>query len=237
MHRIQTHILARLAGKGYYRRYSELKPKDVEGNVFMYHLRRLIELGYVRKKDDGYELAPKGLQFIDTLSMKTWQPRIQPKIVTLIVCQNSKGEWLLYRRMKSPFYGMVGFPYGKVHLGERLEEAVLRECEEKIKIAVSQAAHIGDAYVVVYEEGEVISHMLAHVFRAELPKGSGEKVGGDCFWAKVDDPADPEYIPGFTEIFRIVAERQAAEPRFFCELEYPDFIYTPPRQEATDLLV
>jgi hypothetical protein len=52
MHRLQQHILSQLI---HYpeRRYADLKPDEVEGNLFMYHLRQLMAAGWVIKREDG----------------------------------------------------------------------------------------------------------------------------------------------------------------------------------------
>src|SRR5437899_3164953 len=118
MHRLQQHILYQLM-RHHDRRYANLKPEDVEGNLFMYHLRQLISKDWVAKREDGhYELTAAGHRHVDGLSFNTLTPRAQPRIVTLLVCRNKAGEYLFLRRKRQPLLGMVGFPYGKIHLGE-----------------------------------------------------------------------------------------------------------------------
>src|SRR5438874_5275120 len=121
MHRLQQHILQQLIHNSRLR-YAQLKPTDVEGNLFMYHLRQVMSEGWVCKAGDGaYELSPVGQAYVERLSLKTLTPRAQPRIVTLMVCQNEDSEYLLFRRKRQPLIGMVGFPYGKLHLGESIQ--------------------------------------------------------------------------------------------------------------------
>src|SRR4051812_49299036 len=120
MHTTQKHIMSVLMQQSP-RRYSELRPKDVEGNVFMHHLGVLIGNGLVMKTDNAYALTTGGKLFVDSLSSETLQPRLQPKIVVDIACQNERGEYLLFRRSKEPFRGLVGFPSGKIHFGETVQ--------------------------------------------------------------------------------------------------------------------
>lgn len=110
MHRLQQHIIHQLILHPSLR-YARLKPDEVEGNLFMYHLRQLMKEGLVTKRSDGqYELAAEGKLYADRLSLQSFTPRVQPKIVTLIACQNEHDEWLLYERKRQPLIGQIGFP-------------------------------------------------------------------------------------------------------------------------------
>ena len=116
-HPIQKHVL-RLLSAEHELPYVRLKPDRIEGNQFTYHLHKLVRRGYLEKHGRLYSLTTKGVQYTTSLNFEFFSERIQPKIVTLIVCKNKRREFLLYVRGKRPFLGMVGFPYGKVHLGE-----------------------------------------------------------------------------------------------------------------------
>jgi ADP-ribose pyrophosphatase YjhB (NUDIX family) len=218
MHRLQQQIIYRLSLESPLR-YARLKPAEVEGNHFMYHLRKLLGEGLVAKREGVYELTPAGMLYVDKLSLKTLEPRIQPKIVTLIACQNEAGEWLLYRRRRQPFTGLIGFPYGKIHLGERIAEAAERELEEKTGLQ-AELTHVGDFYSTVFQGGELISQQLSHMFVGERPQGElrEESNIGECFWATVEDPDDPKYFPGFSDLYRLITESKNG--RFFAERTY-----------------
>ncbi len=204
MHKIKKYILKRLTltPKA---RYSELKPKTVEGNLFMYHLKTLMREGYVSPENNRYHLTPKGKQFVDRISFKDFKERIQPKIVTILVIQNNKGEYLLYRRKRSPFIKHVGFPYGKIHLKEHLSEAVTRELKEKTGLE-TKLKHQGDVYISAYDETELVSHMLCHIFTGKNPTGTllTDTSIGECFWGKIEDIPKIQLIPGATQIIRLI---------------------------------
>ena len=83
MHPVQKQILSQLIFNPCFP-FSKLKSKEVEGNLFIYHLKQLITEGLVQKTSDGkYELTLEGKIYTDKLSLKTFKPRIQPKIATL----------------------------------------------------------------------------------------------------------------------------------------------------------
>lgn len=204
MHPLRRHIIHQLLINSYLK-YSKLKPPDVEGNVFMYHLKQLIQEELIQKRVDGcYEFTSDGRLFADTLSLKTYRPRIQPKIVTLVICQNKDGQYLLYKRKREPFINFIGFPYGKIHLGETVMEAAIRELQEKTGIAAN-LKHQGDVYLTVYQDKNVISHMLAHVFLGHDPKGEllEESEIGKCFWEKIENPKDLKYMAGFFDVYEL----------------------------------
>jgi hypothetical protein len=127
---IQNHILLELTRHAA-RRYSELRPRDVEGNLFLYHLNGLIGDGLVEKTDNVYRLSVKGTQFAGTLSLETGKTRLQPKILVAVSCVNGQGEHLLVRWHRQPNIGQVSFPHGMMHFGETAADMAALELAEK----------------------------------------------------------------------------------------------------------
>ncbi len=201
MHRLQKHILHQLIFNPT-ARYADLKPKEVEGNLFMYHLRQLMLDGLVAKRADGlYELSPAGKLFADKLSLELFAPRIQPKIVTIIACKNDVGEWLLLKRKRQPLINLTGFPYGKIHLGETIQQAAERELREKTGLT-ADLAHQADGYIEIYQDEELVSHVFFHFFVGTNPMGKlrGKTKSGQVFWRRVDDWHDPKYMPSMNRL-------------------------------------
>ena len=218
MHHIQKQILQKLIYKPSLG-FAELRPEGIESNHFMYHLRQLINEGYIEKTTKGYCLSKSGKSYADRLSLKDYKPRIQPKIVTLIVLKKPSGEHLLYKRAHQPFFGKIGFPYGKIHLGESIAEAANRELEEKTGL-IATLRLIGDAYVTVYEDGELLSQMLAHVFVGKYRTGEIQNRSnkGKSFWADINKSKSKQYIPGFLDIYHEANNKKSKS--FFKEFVY-----------------
>lgn len=219
MHPIKKQILAGLITNSSLS-YSKLKPKEIESNLFIYHLKQLISEDLIHKRSDGeYELSTQGEIFADKLSLKTLKPRIQPKIITLIVCQNHKGQLLFYKRKQQPFLGQIGFPYGKIHLGETVGEAVSRELQEKTNLSAT-LVHKADVYLTVFKNQEVISQMFCHVFLGKNPRGELQKTApiGECFWEKVDNFSSTRFIPGVSDIFKVATK--PSKHLLFAEFTY-----------------
>lgn len=216
MHQLQTHVISRLIlAKDC--RYRDLKPKEVDGNVFTYHLKQLISDDLVEKRGLIYQLTPAGLRLADQLSLASFKPRIQPKIVTLLAVRNNRGDYLLYRRRRQPFRGLVGFPYGKLHLGESILSAAGRELREKTGIS-AELKHRGDAYLNISKEAKPISFMLCHVFAGHDPVGqiTEDSPIGSCFWAQITNPGSDYFFPGFKEILSLI--KSTRHGRFFAEI-------------------
>lgn len=219
MHQLQAHILARLIRHGP-QRYAGLKPEEVEGNLFSYHLRCVLKAGYVEHRPDGrYALTDKGCYYADGLSLKTMAPREQPRIFTILAVEGPGGQWLLYRRKREPLYGMIGFPAGKLHTEESLARNAERELLEKTGLENIPLAHRGDGYIRLRKGPETLSHILFHLFYGRagslLPlSGPAE---GEPLWSDPRVIPEQEMIPSMPDLLRLLSERQ---DHFFAELDY-----------------
>lgn len=216
MHVIQKQTLNALTSQGELR-FSELKPLGVESNIFMYHLKKLMSHDLVEKSGVFYRLTSAGKRYVDQVSFKNLEPRIQPKIVTLVVCHNASGDTLFYRRQKEPFREMVGLPHGKIHLGETLTNAADRELKEKTGLKAS-TKHVGDVYITVYAKKKLITHMLSHVFVAKNPTGKLIPASlGECFWVP-PTATHYDFMPGSQEILKLVQQKKRGH--FFHEFVF-----------------
>ncbi len=219
MHPLQKHILHRLMFN-HALQFSKLKPENIESNLFMYHLKLVINSGLVHKRSDGrYELTIAGKTFSDKISLKSFSPRIQPKIITMVICTKEDGSQVLYKKKRHPFLGLIGFPYGKIHLGERVLEAAQRELKEKASLA-AEVIHRGDVYLTTYQGEELFNQTFAHVFSAAHPTGSLSKELeiGDSFWGKIEQLDQSELIPGALDIYQLL--QKSTQQLFFAEFTY-----------------
>ena len=203
---IQYHILVELTRHSK-RRYSQLRPSDVEGNVFAYHLNGLIKEGLVEKAEREYTLTIEGLQFVGTLSLKTGRPRKQPKILTAIIAKNDEGEYLFSRWYRQPNANRISFPHGMVHYGESIDAMAALELAEKAGLA-AKLTYMGDVYIRGVRLGEVDRHMLVHLFKAvNIQPDRLSEIRPDVsepFWAHLSDLSPDEFVPGFFEIAQLV---------------------------------
>lgn len=219
MHRLQQHILQLLILNPHLR-YADLKPREIEGNLFMYHLKQLIADGLVEKNTNGrYQLTAKGKLYSDRLSLKSLTPRVQPRIVTLMAVEDGSGNWLLYRRKRQPLIGMAGFPYGKIHIGESIKQAAERELREKTGL-VADLEHRGDGYATTTQSGESVSEILFHMFYGCNPRGEllQRSQIGEPFWGRLEDLKVGEVMPNAPSLLKLVQGYDGS--RFFAELSH-----------------
>ena len=164
-HHIQKHIIDVLM---YVEigRFKDLRPPRTDTNLFSYHLKTLIKLGLVKKVEGGYTLTTNGLSYADRVSTEKKVVRMQPKIISMLLIQNSEGDVLLQRRRKQPYINAWTLPYGKIHIEDvTLEASGQREVEEKLGIKNQAIMHAGICFIRVASGEDILSTTTAHIFK------------------------------------------------------------------------
>jgi len=195
-------------------RFRDLRPEKTDTNLFTYHLNSLVKSGMVTKVEGGYSLSLLGLSYVDRVSSEKKSIRTQPKIITMLLIQNSEGDVLLQRRRKQPYIDAWTLPYGKLHIDDTsLEHAAKREAEEKLGLKGQALDHAGDCYIRVTIEGQILSTTLAHVFRFY---NDDIVTSDDVIWARPHKLATYTLAPA---VQAIVARGFFNDPFFFEEFE------------------
>ncbi len=136
IHAAQTSILRELlfhpaAG------FAELqKPTGLDSDHFKFHIKRLVEVGYVEKTDDKqYTLTAQGKEYACRLDTDENVIEKQPKSSVLLLAvrgDSSDPEVLVQQRLKQPFYGFWCRAGGKIRWGETVVQAAARELMEEM---------------------------------------------------------------------------------------------------------
>lgn len=134
MHHIQRAILLKLARTSSLR-FSQLQPPHVPNNTFSYHLKKLLELGYIEAGPHGYCATRKALKIVQDLDGHT--RHLRPVTLAVLFITNPSGEVLLLERESQPFKHWLGAPSGIIHGGESLQQAAIREMQEKTTITAN----------------------------------------------------------------------------------------------------
>lgn len=212
-HHIQKHIIGVLIHQKY-ARFRDLRPPGVDTNLYSYHLKAMQKDGWVEKTLEGYTLTQDGLAYVDRVSLKKLNIRSQPKIISMLVVQNSDGDVLLMRRTKQPYIDTWTLPYGKTHIEDiSILDGAKREWSEKIGGEPLFITHAGDCYIRVRQDKKVISSTLAHVFYVTDDR---VKTGEKLQWVR------PHKLSGYTlapAVQQIVARTFFRDPYFFEEFE------------------
>ncbi|MEI7604449.1 MAG: NUDIX domain-containing protein [bacterium] len=115
-------------------RFTDLNIFESPTDKFNYHLRNVINMGLIEKKDNGnYSLTSDGMKYVSHLDGFYKSINTQCNTIVLAICKrenNGRIEYLINKRGKQPMKDYYGLPGGKHEIGETLEESVLRELKE-----------------------------------------------------------------------------------------------------------
>lgn len=112
--------------------FAELqKTTDLSSDHFNFHIKKLIEVGYIEKVDEKYTLTRIGKEYSNRMDTDDNVIEKQPKISVALIIENEAGEFLAQQRLKQPYYGFWGRPTGKIRWGEKMVEAAARELMEE----------------------------------------------------------------------------------------------------------
>jgi len=212
-HHIQKHIIDVLMYTEV-ARFKELRPPKTDTNLFSYHLKALIKTGMVNKSDAGYTLSARGLSYVDRVSTEKRVIRMQPKIISMLLIQNSEGDVLLQRRNKQPYINAWTLPYGKIHIDDAsLKQAAQREVKEKLGIDDQDLRHIGSCYIRVRVGDDILSTTTANIFAFNR---DDIQTSDDIIWARPHKLDQYKLAPAVEEI---VARGFFNDPFFFEEFE------------------
>ena len=110
------------------------KSTGLDSDHAKFHVKRLVELGYLVKTGRLYQLTVKGKEYANKLDTEAGVIERQPKVaVMLLVRRTIDGEtqYIVQQRQKQPFFGYWGAPTGKVRWGETILETASRELMEE----------------------------------------------------------------------------------------------------------
>lgn len=119
---------------------------DLTSDHFNFHIKKLIEVGYVIKNESQkYELTRSGKEYANRMDTDEKVIEKQPKLSVALVIENNEGKILIQQRLKQPYYGFWGLPTGKIRWGETTIDAATRELMEetglKLDLRVSGVYH------------------------------------------------------------------------------------------------
>lgn len=182
--------------------FAELqKSTALTSDHFNFHVKKLIDVGYLSKNDDGrYQLTPSGKEYANRMDTNEKEIEKQPKIsVLLLIERNADGvrEFLQQQRLKQPFYGFWGRFGGKVTWGESFEKTASRELEEETRLK-------GDfTYAYTYRkrdyrnsDKDLLEDKVFIVMHCTNPTGTliSDFEGGHNEWLSAEELANKEKV-------------------------------------------
>lgn len=215
-HHIQKSILDTLSTSEQLR-YSELKPADLDGNVFGYHLKQVMSSGYVQKSDDGdYSLTLVGKNYIVN---RYEDPLTQAHSIVLIVIRCGD-QYLMRRRLVQPLIGAAGFIHGEPIAGEPLVATAAARLHAKTGLQVDLHVHSSGLITITQPDGTLASYSHAIVLTGETSQDYtiASDTTGEQLWATASEITanSAAFLPSCIDIIK----RIEANNTSFFELNY-----------------
>ena len=166
IHYIQREIIQSLANSSPLR-FSELQPARIPNNTFSYHLKKLLEAGYITHNDKGYVATRKALKIVSYSSYHDRRKEV-PTFISVVYVTDPEGRVLLLKRRNKPFADWYGIPSGLIHRGEKLEAAAERELFEKTGVHTKKPLEFVGTLDFRYldsESRDVFIHAVAFVYK------------------------------------------------------------------------
>ena len=155
--------------------YLGMKPtKVMENNKFQFHLDQLKRNDLVEKVGTKYRLTNKGKQHVARMDEKVARIKAQAKIGVAVCCTrkgNNGREFLVFTRLKQPFFGCQGLMAGKMEYGETVIDTAKRELKEETQLEGEPKA-VGINHYCTVHKGEVVDDLLQFLCWVDEPKGS-----------------------------------------------------------------
>ena len=189
--------------------FSDIWDKQIESNKFTYYLKKMEKEDLIEKKNAKYYLTLKGKSLATTVSGETGQTKKRPYVALLLAVK--KGDkYILYHRMKEPYYGNCGFPGAKVEYGEEILSAAERELKEETNLE-GKGKVITIQNILTENNGKVFGHMTQFVILFKDPKGEliKENREGTYEWAtKEKILAQKNLFPDIPGVIDIIENRK-----------------------------
>lgn len=217
LHNIQLEILKQLLFAPSLR-YAKLKPNpEMENNQFDFHLNQLIDGGYIVKKEKGYCLTNFGKEYANRMDTEQTIIAKQSKISAWVCCVRTIGgnkQYLIYTRLKQPFYGCQGFMSGKVAYGEKVLEAAKRELKEETGLeGTAQIVSIKHFLVFDKQTNDLVEDKFMFLCLVKEPKGK-LKPNNEGNYEWVDENKLKQYVTNHFESWKAF-EKQLEEIKSF----------------------
>jgi len=197
LHHIQKSIMDKLATTET-KRYGELKPAELDGNVFVYHLKALLIEKYVTKSEQGdYRLTQKGKDYI---VHRYENPLLQAHSIFLIAVSRDDA-WLMRERLVQPLLGMAGFIHGEPIANEAIAVTAARRLQEKTGLDVDLSVQ-GSGLISITRGGvlESYSHAVVLTGQTDSDISITKDSTGHNFWLPASELDSATILPSCIDI-------------------------------------
>lgn len=171
------------------------KVSGLESDHAKFHIKRLVELGYVEKIAAKYSLTIKGKEYANKLDTDAGVIERQPKVAVMLLIEreyDGTKQYVMQERLKHPYYGYWGVPTGKIRWGESIYETARRELKEETGLD-GEFEYRGVYHERVQHEktDEFVEDKIFHLMFCDQVSGTMQDRfdGGRNVWRTLDEMA------------------------------------------------
>lgn len=167
-HYIQRDILTVLKEAVTPLSYSEIKPKEIDGNAFNHHLRTLVSKGILFKNEENrYALTAREKRGIDFYSLADTRLKIRPISGVFVLVKSTDEMILTYKNEAAPIGGHVGLLFGKLRLSESYDKTLDRILKRRGLVPKSIYCK-ASVNILYYHNDELVAQRCGPLFMVEL---------------------------------------------------------------------
>ncbi len=205
------------------------KSTDLASDHFNFHIKKLVDTGFVEKNESGYSLTSKGKEYANRMDTDENEIEKQPKISVALLVERQNGnrrEFIVQQRLKQPYYGFYGRLGGKVRWGESFEEAAARELEEETGLTGTFSfSHIFHKRDYRKSDGTLLEDKIFVIMHSANAAGDmmEQFEGGKNFWMTQEELISQDKI--FESARDFVIHHDAGTPYHAQDYTYDDAEY------------
>ncbi len=201
IHYYQKALLRALTTCPHGEKFNRLIVEGLESEHMNYHLKQVIDMGYVAKNGSLYVLTDKGKDYTNTMDDQIAVVEKQPKTSIIIwgIRRNAKSkvfEHLVNKRLRHPYFGKVGHITGKVRFGETLVQAAQRELYEETGLTAKNYDLVKIYHKLRHRSaGENVQDVIFYIFKVSDFSGSmiAKTSHQENFWITTKDVIKKRY--------------------------------------------
>jgi ADP-ribose pyrophosphatase YjhB (NUDIX family)/predicted transcriptional regulator len=196
------------------------KQTNLSSDHFNFHIKKLLETGYIEKNEELYQLTRSGKEYANRMDTDDNTIEKQPKLSVAVIVENDRGEQLAQQRLKQPYFGYWGRLTGKVRWGETTLEAAARELMEEAGITADlEVRGLYHKMDFEKESGDMLEDKYFIVVFGKNPQGHliEDFEGGKNAWMSDDDLLAQDTV---FESIREITAMARGESNFYLEGRY-----------------
>lgn len=208
LHHIRKAILDNLSGTET-SRYAELKPAELDGNVFGYHLKALLSDNYIAKTSHGaYRLTAKGRDYI----VRRYEDSASSAHSIFLIVLKVGDKFLMRKRLVQPLLGLSGFVHGEPKYHQDVTSAAQNRLLDKTGLQAKLDIQ-SSGLIKIFDEQELQSFSHAIILYGQMAEFNpanfiASDATGSNYLVSEAEMSDLQLLPSCHRILDIIQNQQ-----------------------------